>query len=219
MQYPGRDPEKKRERGQVVKRTMPILSSNRHNSTIHICTLIQEEKESGNGPHHDRCSVYNESNLADGVYCYPVGHWIETTGHTDEMKHTTDFYFHIAGHQAIHYSRILPQIWLGSCPRHLEHVTVKLKHELEVTAVMNFQTEWDIVQNSWGCNRKMEPVTPETMMELYRDTGLAYVWIPTPDMSTEVRSSGSVFGGKQRKSDSEVAGKGEGSSGVSSVSY
>ncbi|XP_064412025.1 laforin isoform X2 [Latimeria chalumnae] len=187
MQYPGRDPEKKRERGQVVKRTMPILSSNRHNSTIHICTLIQEEKESGNGPHHDRCSVYNESNLADGVYCYPVGHWIETTGHTDEMKHTTDFYFHIAGHQAIHYSRILPQIWLGSCPRHLEHVTVKLKHELEVTAVMNFQTEWDIVQNSWGCNRKMEPVTPETMMELYRDTGLAYVWIPTPDMSTEGR--------------------------------
>ncbi|XP_052025758.1 laforin isoform X3 [Apodemus sylvaticus] len=59
----------------------------------------------GNGPHHDRCCTYNENNLVDGVYCLPVGHWIEATGHTNEMKHTTDFYFNIAGHQAMHYSR------------------------------------------------------------------------------------------------------------------
>ncbi|XP_029388882.1 laforin isoform X2 [Mus pahari] len=59
----------------------------------------------GNGPHHDRCCTYNEDNLVDGVYCLPVGHWIEATGHTNEMKHTTDFYFNIAGHQAMHYSR------------------------------------------------------------------------------------------------------------------
>uniref|UniRef100_A0A4X1VR98 EPM2A glucan phosphatase, laforin n=3 Tax=Sus scrofa TaxID=9823 RepID=A0A4X1VR98_PIG len=59
----------------------------------------------GNGPHHDRCYTYNESNLVDGVYCLPIGHWIEATGHTNEMKHTTDFYFNIAGHQAMHYSR------------------------------------------------------------------------------------------------------------------
>ncbi|XP_037585422.1 laforin isoform X2 [Cebus imitator] len=59
----------------------------------------------GNGPHHDRCCTYNESNLVDGVYCLPIGHWIEATGHTNEMKHTTDFYYNIAGHQAMHYSR------------------------------------------------------------------------------------------------------------------
>ncbi|XP_040410313.1 laforin isoform X2 [Cygnus olor] len=59
----------------------------------------------GNGPHHDRSCVYNESNIVDGVYCLPITHWIEVSGHTDEMKHTTDFYFNIAGHQAIHYSR------------------------------------------------------------------------------------------------------------------
>ncbi|XP_010155512.1 PREDICTED: laforin, partial [Eurypyga helias] len=138
-----------------------------------------------NGPHHDRSCVYNQSNIVDGVYCLPIAHWIEVSGHTDEMKHTTDFYFNIAGHQAIHYSRILPNIWLGSCPRQLEHVTVKLKHELGVTAVMNFQTEWDIVQNSWGCNRYPEPMSPEILMKLYKEEGLAYVWMPTPDMSTE----------------------------------
>ncbi|XP_009893842.1 PREDICTED: laforin [Charadrius vociferus] len=141
----------------------------------------------GNGPHHDRSCVYNQSNIVDGVYCLPIAHWIEVSGHTDEMKHTTDFYFNIAGHQAMHYSRILPNIWLGSCPRQLEHVTVKLKHELGVTAVMNFQTEWDIVQNSWGCNRYPEPMSPEILMKLYKEEGLAYVWMPTPDMSTEGR--------------------------------
>ncbi|KAI4539193.1 hypothetical protein MG293_010585, partial [Ovis ammon polii] len=82
---------------------------------------------------------------------------------------------------------ILPNIWLGSCPRQVEHVTIKLKHELGVTAVMNFQTEWDIVQNSSGCNRYPEPMTPDTMIRLYKEEGLAYIWMPTPDMSTEGR--------------------------------
>ncbi|KAL7859199.1 hypothetical protein SRHO_G00143460, partial [Serrasalmus rhombeus] len=51
---------------------------------------------------------------------------------------------------------------------------------------MNFQTEWDVLNNSHGCRRNPdEAMTPETMMHLYRDCGLAYVWIPTPDMSTE----------------------------------
>ncbi|XP_045860314.1 laforin isoform X2 [Meles meles] len=140
-----------------------------------------------NGPHHDRCCTYNEKNLVDGVYCLPIGHWIEATGHTNEMKHTTDFYFNIAGHQAMHYSRILPNIWLGSCPRQVEHITIKLKHELGITAVMNFQTEWDIIQNSSGCNRYPEPMTPDTMIKLYREEGLVYIWMPTPDMSTEGR--------------------------------
>uniref|UniRef100_A0A2K6EW21 Laforin n=1 Tax=Propithecus coquereli TaxID=379532 RepID=A0A2K6EW21_PROCO len=82
---------------------------------------------------------------------------------------------------------ILPNIWLGSCPRQVEHVTIKLKHELGITAVMNFQTEWDIVQNSSGCNRYPEPMTPDTMIKLYKEEGLVYIWMPTPDMSTEGR--------------------------------
>ncbi|XP_059128724.1 laforin isoform X3 [Peromyscus eremicus] len=92
-------------------------------------------------------------------------------------------HFHLSGRNI----RILPNIWLGSCPRQLEHVTIKLKHELGITAVMNFQTEWDIIQNSSGCNRYPEPMTPDTMMKLYKEEGLAYIWMPTPDMSTEGR--------------------------------
>lgn len=83
-------------------------------------------------------------------------------------------------------SRVLPRVWLGSCPRQVEHVTIKMKHELGITAVMNFQTEWDVINNSSGCARNSaEPMTPEVMMDLYKESGLVYVWIPTPDMSTE----------------------------------
>lgn len=65
-------------------------------------------------------------------------------------------------------------------------MTVKMKHELGISAVMNFQTEWDVVTNSSGCRRDGgEAMTPEVMMNLYKDTGLVYVWIPTSDMSTE----------------------------------
>ncbi|KAM7395350.1 hypothetical protein PAMA_006893 [Pampus argenteus] len=84
--------------------------------------------------------------------------------------------------------RVLPRVWLGSCPRQVEHVTIKLKHELGITAVMNFQTEWDVVNNSHGCRRNPEKaMTPQTMIHFYNDCGLVYVWIPTPDMSTEGR--------------------------------
>ncbi|XP_053737050.1 laforin [Synchiropus splendidus] len=142
----------------------------------------------GSGPHHDRWCTFDERNMVDGVYCHPIAHWIEESGHTDEMKHTTDFYFSVAGQQAMHYSRVLPRVWLGSCPRQLEHVTVKMKHDLGITAVMNFQTEWDVVNNSHGCRKNPEEsMSPETMMRLYQDCGLAYVWMPTPDMSTEGR--------------------------------
>lgn len=83
-------------------------------------------------------------------------------------------------------TRVLQRVWLGSCPRQVEHVTIKMKHELGITAVMNFQTEWDVLNNSHGCRRNpAEVMTPETMTRLHQDSGLVYVWLPTPDMSTE----------------------------------
>ncbi|XP_043830538.1 laforin-like [Dromiciops gliroides] len=133
----------------------------------------------GNGPQHDHYSTYTKSNVVDGVCCLPVAKGIEATGQRD------DFRFNIADHQAIRYSQILPHLWLGSCPHQLEHVTIKMKHELRVTAVMNFQTKWDIMQNSSGCNRYPEPMSPDTMIRLYEEEGIQYLWLPTPELSTE----------------------------------
>ncbi|XP_077443831.1 laforin [Stigmatopora argus] len=142
----------------------------------------------GNGPHHDRTCHYEEQNVVDGVHCHPIGHWIEETGHTDEMKHTTNFYLSVAAHNAMHFSRVLPRIWLGSCPRLPEHVTVKMKHDLGISAVINFQTEDDVSSNSHGCGQNLDgAMTPDAMARLYKSCGLVYVWMPTPDMSTEGR--------------------------------
>ncbi|XP_061610702.1 laforin isoform X3 [Phyllopteryx taeniolatus] len=70
----------------------------------------------GNGPHHDRTCSYDEQNVLDGVHCHPIAHWIEETGHTDEMKHTTDFYFSVAGQNAMHFSRSHPDASAGCIP-------------------------------------------------------------------------------------------------------
>ncbi|MGH0139966.1 UNVERIFIED_CONTAM: hypothetical protein FKN15_019670 [Acipenser sinensis] len=43
----------------------------------------------GTGPHHDRFCTYDDSNVVDGVYCYLIGHWIETTGYTNEIFTST----------------------------------------------------------------------------------------------------------------------------------
>lgn len=59
----------------------------------------------GSSPTHDRCCCYDKRNMVDGVHCHPIGHWIDETGHTDEMKHTTRFYFIVAGQKAMHFSR------------------------------------------------------------------------------------------------------------------
>lgn len=52
----------------------------------------------GNGFYYDRCCIYNEDDLVDGVYCFLVGYWIEVIGYINEMKYIIDFYFNIVGY-------------------------------------------------------------------------------------------------------------------------
>src|SRR4029434_8740349 len=108
--------------------------------------------------------------------------------HTHTHTHTHTYTHHPNHYQSHTFSlfllsySILTRVWLGSCPRQVAHVMIKMKHELGVTAVMNFQTEWDVINNSHGCRRdNSESMTPETMMRLYRDYDMAHVWMPTPD--------------------------------------
>ncbi|NXP32644.1 EPM2A protein, partial [Leiothrix lutea] len=103
----------------------------------------------GSGPHHDRSCVYNQSNIVDGVYCLPIAHWIEVSGHTDEMKHTTDFYFNIAGHQAIHYSRSLLTFSISPLPSSsLPSISCGSATRLSMTDTQ-FRG-WMLGTNKWG---------------------------------------------------------------------
>ncbi|XP_078741551.1 laforin, partial [Lampetra fluviatilis] len=148
----------------------------------------------GCGPAHNRRSLTAEElaeALVDGVVCLPIGHWIEEGGHTDEWRHTTNFYLNIAQRHAMHYSRVLPRLWLGSCPRVPSHVSATLRVALGATAIVNLQTAEDVEANSGAC----APATcgyagtaPQRLQELCRREGIAYVWLPTADMCTEGRT-------------------------------
>ena len=60
-----------------------------------------------------------------------------------EYDHTTRFYKLVRAEGRIHYSRILPNLYVGSCPRQLKHIR-HLKQVLKVTAIFNLQTADDI---------------------------------------------------------------------------
>lgn len=144
----------------------------------------------GCGEKHNRKCDQNAQNIEDGIYYCPPVQWIESTGRTaNERQHTTNFYFRvIADHQGIHFTKINDKIFLGSCPRQFFHVaTFK---SLGITAVVTLQTSADILQNCRGiCSVDIndEQKMVEEVAKLYQQHGIAFVWLPTPDMSTEGR--------------------------------
>lgn len=101
-----------------------------------------------------------------------------------EYDHTTRFYNLVRAEGRIHYSRILPNLYVGSCPRQLKHIR-HLKQDLKVTAIFNLQTADDIRANF------PDPLSstrsPEAVGQLYESAGLRYVWMPTEDMSDACR--------------------------------
>ncbi|CDJ36110.1 LOW QUALITY PROTEIN: ATP-dependent RNA helicase, putative [Eimeria mitis] len=102
----------------------------------------------------------------------------------NEYGHTTRFYNTVKAEGRMDYSRILPNLYVGSCPRQLKHIR-QLKQDLKVTAVFNLQTTEDIKNNF------PDPIastrTPEAVGQLYESAGMRYVWMPTEDMSDACR--------------------------------
>ncbi|KAL8453094.1 hypothetical protein Emed_000964 [Eimeria media] len=101
-----------------------------------------------------------------------------------ECGHTTRFYNTVKAEGRIHYSRILPNLYVGSCPRQLQHIR-HLKQDLKVTVVFNLQTADDLRANF------PDPLastrSPEAVSLLYESAGIRYVWMPTEDMSDACR--------------------------------
>ena len=68
---------------------------------------------------------------------------IIAAGNANEHDHTTRFYNAVKAEGRMHYSRILPNLYVGSCHRQLKHIR-QLSQDLKVTAVFNLQTAEDI---------------------------------------------------------------------------
>lgn len=86
------------------------------------------------------------------------------------------------------FSKVLDRFWLGSCPRQGQHLL--MMKELGIDTIMTFQTEEDIIKNCANVISK-DDKSNETIIDrleaTYRQLGMAFVWLPTADMSTPAR--------------------------------
>ncbi|XP_078589706.1 laforin-like [Branchiostoma floridae x Branchiostoma japonicum] len=148
--------------------------------------VVPQWEWEGCGEGHNRTWEYQQDNILGGVHCNPVARWQDKAGETSEFDLTTRFFFYLSDNQLFHYSEILDNVWLGSCPRTAEHITKDMKQVMGTTAVMNFQMDYDLWNNSADCCPQGADV-PRYIYEVYRQNGISYVWMPTADMSTEGR--------------------------------
>lgn len=122
--------------------------------------------------------------LVNGLYYLPVGIWIEKAGQENEFQHTTRFFSHVQREQILHTSQIMDNIWLGSCPQKRLHI-LELK-SLGISAVINLQSMEDVQRLCSGFYRHLEDI-PRALKLVYKEEGLAYIWVPVKDLSHEAR--------------------------------
>eukprot|EP01129_Flabellula_baltica_P000533 TRINITY_DN10524_c0_g1_i1.p1 TRINITY_DN10524_c0_g1~~TRINITY_DN10524_c0_g1_i1.p1 ORF type:complete len:604 (+),score=107.17 TRINITY_DN10524_c0_g1_i1:54-1814(+) len=116
-----------------------------------------------------RCKI--PESLGQKRYYAPIDTWMDPVGHTSEHKHTARFYVSIRKQNLLHFNRIEDRIWVGTCPRNLEHVLVLKDHG--ITCVVNFQDHDDV--------NKLSP----DVEKMYIDEGMLYIWLPTKDFSRD----------------------------------
>jgi len=129
------------------------------------------------------------------VYVLPPHHFLnpqmcDTGFHHCEYIHTTKYYLGVRDKRIMHFNKIIPRVFVGSCPRRVEHFTM-LKEKYNVNTIFNFQTKQDISSN-WPDEENYpsaEGRTIDNLRVLYERAGLQSVWMPTTDMSTEARGA------------------------------
>lgn len=144
----------------------------------------------GTGPSRNRKFVFDpmdivvdecETGKPEVLYLCKIARFEDPRANdSSEYDHTTRFYNLVKSEGRMNYSRILPNLYVGSCPRQLKHIQ-HLKQDLKVTAIFNLQTAEDIKNNF------PDPLastrTPEAVSQIYQSADLRYVWMPTEDMS------------------------------------
>ncbi|XP_019634946.1 PREDICTED: laforin-like [Branchiostoma belcheri] len=139
----------------------------------------------GSGPGHNRWWIPEEEEknmVGNGVYLTPVATWKEPDGDPHTLEHTASFYYNICDSRTMHYSEVVENLWVGSCPRIPAHITHGMKTALGVTAVINLQKEEDVCTDSAGCCPEVRCTdVPENLSQLYAEHGISYLWIPAND--------------------------------------
>lgn len=96
----------------------------------------------------------------------------------------------------MHFGRVNEHLYVGSCPRTLEHINNVLAKELNVTAVLNLQVKKDIERNCQAIlgddhvpepNNEFDLASVDILRKAYEQAGVLFLWVPITDMSSTGR--------------------------------
>eukprot|EP00921_Rhytidocystis_pertsovi_P000559 GHVQ01001034.1.p1 GENE.GHVQ01001034.1~~GHVQ01001034.1.p1 ORF type:complete len:470 (+),score=37.86 GHVQ01001034.1:804-2213(+) len=118
------------------------------------------------------------------------------SGTPSEYEHTTRYYYAVKDSQAMHYHKVLSNVYCGTTPRSVEHLE-HLKSQMGVTCVVNLQTHHDALNTSplpppsqtTTYSHECPDSVVEHMYSMYHTHHLTYLWLPTTDMSTPARAA------------------------------
>ncbi|EZG86034.1 putative laforin [Gregarina niphandrodes] len=116
----------------------------------------------------------------------PVADFFEPQG-VSEYSQTTRYYFTVKGLRSIHFAKVIDNVFVGSCPRSLEHL--RLLKRMNVGCVFNFQANDDLPENWLNEADPKETRHAAALAETYHAESLSLVHLPTVDMSTPARSA------------------------------
>jgi len=106
----------------------------------------------------------------------------------NEHSHTANFSRYLTTSGSMYCSKILDNLWVGSCPRRPEHLSL-IKEIMGITAVLNLQEHSDIKHN---CNLLIDNNNDRSdilgqLEYLYDDRGIVLIHQPTRDMESIAR--------------------------------
>ncbi len=111
----------------------------------------------------------------------------------NERIHTFNFYDEVVANQIMHYGCVNEKLYVGSCPRTLEHIENELGKELGITAVLSLQVQNDIEQNCKAilgddhvpaANKEYDLASVDILRKAYDQAGILFLWVPITDFSS-----------------------------------
>ena len=107
--------------------------------------------------------------------------------------YTGEFYKEVVAHQIIHCGRVNDSLYVGSCPRSLEHISTDMGKRLGITAVINLQELIDMKEHCQDIikNGSTQPSKHQTDLNTilavraaYEQANILLIWMPIRDYSS-----------------------------------
>lgn len=114
----------------------------------------------------------------------PVVGWNDVQENKAEAAHTATFATNVLKAKSAFYAtKVTDRLWIGSCPRRVEHISGALKR-MGITIVLNLQELIDISKNCPIPHTKPKEEASLELERIYEANNIQMIFLPTVDMAT-----------------------------------